>query len=70
MDFSDSRNPNSNRDTPIDGELVEAMLPLMRTGSGQENSAFRQFCTSLFMPGARFAALEGRNHLILESDSG
>jgi pimeloyl-ACP methyl ester carboxylesterase len=128
------------RGKPIEAEQAEAMLTLMRTGWGQENPAFRQFFTSLFIPdatpdqmqwfnnlqkvttsaenavkmrlisdgmnvvdllpkvscptlvlhcrddavqpfeegrriaagipGARFVALDGRNHLILESDPG
>jgi pimeloyl-ACP methyl ester carboxylesterase/DNA-binding winged helix-turn-helix (wHTH) protein len=123
-----------------DVERIEAMLTLMRTGWGQENPAFRQVFTSLFVPdgtpeqvswfnelqrtttspdnavrirrvsdmmdirellpevrvptlvlhchddavqpfeegryiassipGAQFVGLEGRNHLILESDAG
>lgn len=128
------------RGKPMEAEQAEAMLTLMRTGWGQENPAFRQFFTSLFIPdatpdqmqwfnnlqkvttsaenavkmrlisdgmnvvdllpkvacptlvlhcrddavqpfeegrriaagipGARFVALDGRNHLILESDPG
>ena len=128
------------RGTPMEAEQAEAMLTLMRTGWGQENPAFRQVFTSLFIPdatpdqmkwfnnlqkvttsaenavkmrlisdgmnvvdllpkvacptlvmhcrddavqpfeegrriaagisGARFVALDGRNHLILESDPG
>ena len=128
------------RGKPVEAEQAEAMLTLMRTGWGQENPAFRQFFTSLFIPdatpdqmlwfnnlqkvttsaenavkmrlisdamnvvdllprvvcptlvlhcrddavqpfeegrriaagipGARFVALDGRNHLILESDPG
>ncbi len=128
------------RGKPMEAEQAEAMLTLMRTGWGQENPAFRQVFTSLFIPdatpdqmlwfnnlqkvttsaenavkmrlisdgmnvvdllpkvtcptlvmhcrddavqpfgegrriaagisGARFVALDGRNHLILESDPG
>jgi DNA-binding winged helix-turn-helix (wHTH) protein/pimeloyl-ACP methyl ester carboxylesterase len=36
----------------IDHQQAEAMVTLMRTGWGQENPAFRQFFTSLFIPGA------------------
>lgn len=39
------------RGTPVDVEQAEAMMTLMRTGWGQENPAFRQVFTSLFVPG-------------------
>jgi pimeloyl-ACP methyl ester carboxylesterase/DNA-binding winged helix-turn-helix (wHTH) protein len=39
------------RGDPIDVEQADAMITLMRTGWGQENPAFRQVFTSLFMPG-------------------
>jgi len=39
------------RGSPVDAEQAEAMLTLMRTGWGQDNPAFRQFFTSLFVPG-------------------
>jgi pimeloyl-ACP methyl ester carboxylesterase/DNA-binding winged helix-turn-helix (wHTH) protein len=39
------------RGTPQNAELIDAMLTLMRTGWGQENPAFRQVFTSLFVPG-------------------
>jgi pimeloyl-ACP methyl ester carboxylesterase/DNA-binding winged helix-turn-helix (wHTH) protein len=38
------------RGTPEDVDRIEAMLTLMRTGWGQENPAFRQVFTSLFVP--------------------
>ncbi|MCB9933534.1 MAG: alpha/beta fold hydrolase [Planctomycetes bacterium] len=40
------------RATPAKLQAAEAMLNLMRYGWGQENPAFRQLFTSLFMPGA------------------
>jgi pimeloyl-ACP methyl ester carboxylesterase len=39
------------RGDPLDVEQADAMITLMRTGWGQENPAFRQVFTSLFMPG-------------------
>jgi DNA-binding winged helix-turn-helix (wHTH) protein/pimeloyl-ACP methyl ester carboxylesterase len=39
------------RGTHEDIEQADAMLTLMRTGWGQENPAFRQVFTSLFVPG-------------------
>jgi pimeloyl-ACP methyl ester carboxylesterase len=39
------------RGSPVDEAQAEAMLTLMRTGWGQENPAFRQVFTSLFVPG-------------------
>lgn len=39
------------RGSAEDTELIDAMLTLMRTGWGQENPAFRQVFTSLFVPG-------------------
>ncbi|MBP7001649.1 alpha/beta fold hydrolase [Amaricoccus sp.] len=39
------------RGSPVDAEQAEAMLTLMRTGWGQDNPAFRQVFTSLFVPG-------------------
>jgi DNA-binding winged helix-turn-helix (wHTH) protein/pimeloyl-ACP methyl ester carboxylesterase len=39
------------RGTEADIEQADAMLTLMRTGWGQENPAFRQVFTSLFVPG-------------------
>jgi pimeloyl-ACP methyl ester carboxylesterase len=39
------------RGSPLDAEQAEAMVTLMRTGWGQENPAFRQMFTSLFVPG-------------------
>jgi pimeloyl-ACP methyl ester carboxylesterase/DNA-binding winged helix-turn-helix (wHTH) protein len=38
------------RGSPEDVDRIEAMLTLMRTGWGQENPAFRQVFTSLFVP--------------------
>jgi pimeloyl-ACP methyl ester carboxylesterase len=38
------------RGTPEGQAQIEAMLTLMRTGWGQENPAFRQVFTSLFVP--------------------
>ena len=51
------------RGKPIDAEQAEAMLTLMRTGWGQENPAFRQFFTSLFVPGATPEQMEWFNNL-------
>lgn len=51
------------RGQPVDAEQAEAMLTLMRTGWGQENPAFRQFFTSLFVPGATPEQMEWFNHL-------
>ena len=48
---------------PIDAEQAEAMLTLMRTGWGQENPAFRQIFTSLFIPGATPEQMEWFNNL-------
>jgi pimeloyl-ACP methyl ester carboxylesterase/DNA-binding winged helix-turn-helix (wHTH) protein len=39
------------RGGPEDVAQIEAMLTLMKTGWGQENPAFRQLFTSLFVPG-------------------
>jgi pimeloyl-ACP methyl ester carboxylesterase len=39
------------RGNPVDVEQADAMITLMRTGWGQENPAFRQIFTSLFVPG-------------------
>ena len=39
------------RGDPLDVEQADAMITLMRTGWGQENPAFRQMFTSLFVPG-------------------
>jgi pimeloyl-ACP methyl ester carboxylesterase len=39
------------------------MLTLMRTGWGQENPAFRQFFTSLFIPGASAEQMDWFNNL-------
>lgn len=39
------------RGSAEEAALIDAMLTLMRTGWGQENPAFRQVFTSLFVPG-------------------
>lgn len=39
------------RGSEVDVEQAEAMLTLMRTGWGEDNPAFRQVFTSLFVPG-------------------
>jgi pimeloyl-ACP methyl ester carboxylesterase/DNA-binding winged helix-turn-helix (wHTH) protein len=51
------------RGTPVDVEQAEAMLTLMRTGWGQENPAFRQVFTSLFVPGATAQQMDWFNEL-------
>jgi pimeloyl-ACP methyl ester carboxylesterase/DNA-binding winged helix-turn-helix (wHTH) protein len=51
------------RGNAIDAEQAEAMLTLMRTGWGQENPAFRQVFTSLFVPGATPEQMEWFNNL-------
>lgn len=51
------------RGKPVDAEQAEAMLTLMRTGWGQENPAFRQFFTSLFIPGATPEQMQWFNNL-------
>ncbi len=51
------------RGKPVDAEQAEAMLTLMRTGWGQENPAFRQFFTSLFVPGATPEQMQWFNNL-------
>jgi DNA-binding winged helix-turn-helix (wHTH) protein/pimeloyl-ACP methyl ester carboxylesterase len=44
-------------------EQAEAMVTLMRTGWGQENPAFRQIFTSLFLPGATPEQMQWFNDL-------
>jgi pimeloyl-ACP methyl ester carboxylesterase/DNA-binding winged helix-turn-helix (wHTH) protein len=51
------------RGTPVDVEQAEAMLTLMRTGWGQQNPAFRQIFTSLFVPGATPEQMDWFNEL-------
>lgn len=51
------------RGKPVDAEQAEAMLTLIRTGWGQENPAFRQFFTSLFIPGATPVEMDWFNNL-------
>ena len=51
------------RGTAADREQAEAMLTLMRTGWGQDNPAFRQFFTSLFVPGGTPEQMEWFNEL-------
>ena len=51
------------RGTPVDLEQAEAMLTLMRTGWGQENPAFRQVFTSLFVPGGTTEQMDWFNEL-------
>ena len=47
----------------VDHQQAEAMVTLMRTGWGQENPAFRQFFTSLFIPGATSEQMSWFNDL-------
>jgi pimeloyl-ACP methyl ester carboxylesterase len=51
------------RGTPADGELIDAMLTLMRVGWGQENPAFRQVFTSNFVPGGSAEQIDWFNNL-------
>lgn len=51
------------RGSPVDNEQAEAMLTLMRTGWGQDNPAFRQVFTSLFVPGGTPEQMEWFNEL-------
>ena len=51
------------RDSQIDDDQAEAMVTLMRTGWGQENPAFRQVFTSLFVPGGTAEQMEWFNEL-------
>jgi len=51
------------RGTPAEIEQSEAMLTLMRTGWGQQNPAFRQVFTSLFIPGATMQQMDWFNEL-------
>jgi pimeloyl-ACP methyl ester carboxylesterase/DNA-binding winged helix-turn-helix (wHTH) protein len=51
------------RGSPEEIAQAEAMLTLMRTGWGQENPAFRQTFTSLFIPGATTEQMAWFNNL-------
>jgi DNA-binding winged helix-turn-helix (wHTH) protein/pimeloyl-ACP methyl ester carboxylesterase len=51
------------RGAPVDVEQAEAMITLMRTGWGQQNPAFRQVFTSLFIPGATMEQMDWFNEL-------
>ncbi len=51
------------RGTEEDVEQWDAMLTLMRTGWGQENPAFRQVFTSLFVPGGTPEQMQWFNDL-------
>lgn len=51
------------RGSPVDNEQAEAMLTLMRTGWGQDNPAFRQVFTSLFVPGGTPEQMDWFNEL-------
>ena len=51
------------RGSPVDEAQAEAMLTLMRTGWGQENPAFRQVFTSLFVPGGTAEQMDWFNEL-------
>ena len=51
------------RGKPMENEQAEAILTLMRTGWGQENPAFRQFFTSLFIPDATPDQMQWFNNL-------
>jgi DNA-binding winged helix-turn-helix (wHTH) protein/pimeloyl-ACP methyl ester carboxylesterase len=51
------------RGSPVDEAQAEAMITLMRTGWGQENPAFRQVFTSLFVPGGTPEQMQCFNEL-------
>jgi pimeloyl-ACP methyl ester carboxylesterase/DNA-binding winged helix-turn-helix (wHTH) protein len=51
------------RESIIDAEQSEAFLTLMRHGWGQENPAFRQMFTSLFLPGGTSEQMQWFNDL-------
>lgn len=51
------------RGSAIDEAQAEAMLTLMRTGWGQDNPAFRQVFTSLFVPGGTSEQMDWFNEL-------
>jgi len=51
------------RGSPAETEQADALLTLMRQGWGQENPAFRQIFTSLFVPGANREQVQWYNDL-------
>ncbi len=51
------------RGSPLDDASSEAMVTLMRQGWGQENPAFRQLFTSLFIPGGSAEQMQWWNDL-------
>jgi pimeloyl-ACP methyl ester carboxylesterase len=51
------------RGSPQDIEQADAVLTLIRQGWGQENPAFRQIFTSLFIPGATAEQVQWFNEL-------
>jgi len=51
------------RGDPDETERAEALVTLMRQGWGQENPAFRQIWTSLFMPGGTAEQMQWFNDL-------
>jgi len=51
------------RGDPNETERAEALVTLMRQGWGQENPAFRQIWTSLFMPGGTAEQMQWFNDL-------
>jgi pimeloyl-ACP methyl ester carboxylesterase len=57
------------RGDPVDIEQADAMITLMRTGWGQENPAFRQVFTSLFVPGGTPEQVRWFNDLQLNTTS-
>jgi pimeloyl-ACP methyl ester carboxylesterase/DNA-binding winged helix-turn-helix (wHTH) protein len=51
------------RGDPAEIEQADAMITLIRTGWGQDNPAFRQVFTSLFVPGATVEQMQWFNDL-------
>jgi pimeloyl-ACP methyl ester carboxylesterase len=51
------------RDSHAEAEQADALLTLMRLGWGQENPAFRQVYTSLFIPGGSAEQMQWMNEL-------
>lgn len=51
------------RGSPLDAASSEALVTLMRQGWGQENPAFRQLFTSLFIPGGTAEQMQWWNDL-------
>ena len=51
------------RGSVAEGEQADAFLTLMRLGWGQENPAFRQMYTSLFIPGGSSEQMQWMNEL-------